>query len=723
MTNESISSLSLIFRRHRWTALATFFSVICGSFAYLVVTPPMYEATAQAILSDKQLSVSDLGNDLTQSSGIEGDSPIATQVELARSQQVLELALTQASQYGIKDLPDTGTLKDSLTVSTLPGTGILEINYRSQNPTLTAGLLNAVLKAMIEVNASGFRSQARAVREFLEIEVPKRRAQLVQSEAALSQYKRSQDVVSLTNSDGGDSTQTQSLVTSLADVEQQERALSAQLQEARARDSSLQKKTNNGTTKNVFAAVRAGQNEELQRLRAKLAELESELSISRTRFTDNNPTVLKLLEERNATRTLYGQKLSLLLPNAGDTIPTNNNIASDQVSQELATKLILGETERSGIESKLAVLRRNRANLQARLKQLPAKEQALSELIRGREEAASSVKLLQSKLEEARIAEAQLASNISIIERAESPEDPNWPNKPVVLVIATAAGIILAISVVLLLEVLDGTLRNATEARKLVNLPVLGVLPSLPTTSLNFENSTLFLDDSSLVEPYRTLLKTMEFRNIQNLQVVVVSSTLPGEGKSVVVSHLAAVAAIMSRRTLIIDADLHCPIQQKVFNLGVQLGLTDVINGYIPLAQAVQSTGIENLSVLMSGEPEAYSSRLLESTRMNKLLAEAAAQYDLVIIDTSPVTSCIDATVLSRNSDGLLLVTRPHFTQRELLVEAVSKLRTNQVNILGIAVNGVNTPTEQYYRYPVKAYQSLGKHQSHLQRLLQYVNK
>jgi len=683
----------------------------------------MYEATARVMLSDKQLSVSDFGSDLTKPSQIAEDSPIATQAELARSQRVLEQALAQASLYGMKDLPDTGTLKNNLTVSTVPGTGILEINYRSQNPALTAGLLNAVLKAMIETNASGFRSQARSVREFLETEVPKKRAQLAKSEAALSQYKRSQGVVSITNNEGGDSTQTQSLVASLADVEEQERALSAQLQEARARDSSLQQKTNSGTTKNIFAAVRAGQDEELQKLRAKLAELESELSISRTRFTDSNPAVLKLLQERNATRTLYRQKLSLLLPNATDTTPTNTNIASDQVSQELATKLILGETERSGLESKLAVLRRNRTNLQARLNQLPAKEQALSELIRGREEAAASVKLLQSKLEEARIAEAQLASNISIIERAEPPADPNWPNKSVVLVIATAAGIILAIGVVLLLEVLDGTLRNATEAGKLVNLPVLGVLPVLPTTSLSFENSTSFLNDSSLVEPYRTLLKTIEFRTIENLQVVVVSSTIPGEGKSVVVSHLAAVAAMMSRRILIIDADLRCPTQQKALNLRVQPGLTDVINGCIPLAQAVQWAGIENLSVLTCGEPEAYSSRLLESARMSTLLAEAAAQYDLVIIDTPPVTSCIDATVLSRNSDGLLLVTRPHFTQRDLLVQAVSELTKNQVPILGIAVNGMNTQTEKYYRYPVKAYQGLDEHRSRLQRLLQHADK
>ncbi len=720
--DESISSLPSIFWRHRWSAIATFVSVICGSFAYLVITPPKYEATVRVMLNDNQLSVSDIGRDLAKPSNIGETNPIATQAELARSQRVLEQALTQVSLKGIKDLPTTGTVKSDLKVSTVPATNILQMSYKSQNSLLTSSVLNAVAEAMVKENAEAIQSKARSVREFLETELPKQRSQLAQAEVAISQYKQTKGIVSFTDSEGNDSTQTQSLLKSLADLDQQELALSSQLQDAKVRNNSLRQTTNTDTIKKAYATVRAGQDEGLKQLRAKLAELESQVAVSRTRLTDNNPSLIKLLQQRDATRTLYIQKLSSLLPkNPQTNRPTN--IASDQVSQDLATKLILGEIESSGLEAKLAKVRSARANWQARLNQLPAKELGLAALTRRRQEVASSVESLQKKLEEARIAEVQLSSNISIIDTASPPTAPNWPNRKVVLLIANVAGIVLGIGVVLLLEVLDGTLRNATEVGKLVKLPVLGVLPVLPTTSLNIDNSELFLTYPSLVEPYRKLLRAIEFRINKDSRVVVVSSTLSEEGKSVVVSHLAAVSAMSSRRTLIVDTDLRCPTQHKIFNLEAQPGLTDVIDGRVTLAQAVQQTSSKHLWLLSCGELRARPEQLSDSVRMRALLAEAAANYDLIIIDTPPVTSCVDAIALSHNSDGLLLVARPNFTEKDTLVRSVSDLIDNKVSILGVAVNGMNSQTEKYYRYPIDAYKHLERHQNYFQRLLKNVDQ
>lgn len=719
---QSISSIPSIFWRHRLPAIATFVSVICGALAYLATTPPKYEATMRVMLNDKQLSVSDIGRDLARPTEMGQTNPIATQAELARSQRVLEQALTQLSLKGVKDLPTTGTVKGDLKVSTIPATNILQMSYKSQNPLLTSSVLNAVAEAMVKENAETIRSQASSVREFLEKELPGQRSQLASVEAAIVQYKRSQGIVSTTNSEGNDSAQTQSLVKNLADLDQQELALSSQLQDAKVRNNSLRQTTNADTIENTYAIVRAGQDEDLKQLRAKLADLESQVAVNRTRLTDNNPSLIKLIQQRDATRNLYIQKLSRLSPkNAQTNSPTK--IASDSISQDLATKLILGEIESSGLEVKLAKVRSAKAKLQDRLNQLPTKELQLAALTRQRQEIASSVESLQKKLEEARIAEVQLSSNISIIDTASPPTAPNWPNRKVVLLLANVAGIILAISVVLLLEILDGTLRNATEVEKLVKLPVLGVLPVLPTTSLNIENSELFLTYPSLVEPYHKLLKALEFRITKDSRVVVVSSTLSGEGKSVVASHLAAVSAMSSRRTLIVDTDLRSPTQHKIFNLEGQPGITDVVDGRVTLAQAVQQTSSKHLCVLSCGELRARPSQLSDSVGMRTLLSEAAAHYDLVIIDTPPVTSSVDAIALSQNSDGLLLVARPDFTQKDTLLRAVSDLIDNKVRILGVAVNGMNSQTEKYYRYAVEGYEPLEKHRNYFQKLLKNVDK
>ena len=697
--NQSISSLPAVVRRHRWPALATFVSVICGSLAYLIVAPPLFEAKVRIILNDKQWSVSEFGRVDTQSPALDA-SPIANQVELARSQRVLKQAFAQASLQGINNLPKIEEFKNDLTVSIIPGTGILEMSYQSQNPSLTSELLNSVAAAMVKENAEAFRLQARSVREFLQTELPKKQVQLIQAEAAESQYKKSSGIVSLTD-------QTDSLVKNLASLEEQERALSAQLQEANARGNSLEGITNSGSPKNTYLGARIAQDEELKLLRAQLTDLESQVIVNRARLNDTHPKMVTLFEQVNATRALYNQKLSSLLPK--DALANfSNNVASDELSQNLASQIILSENDRSALERKLAVVSAQRVNFQTRLDQLPARQQGLAALTRQREQAAASFESLQRKLEEARIAEAQSVSNINIIDSAELPKKHNWPNTPVVLVIAIATGIILAIGVVLLLEVLNGKLYTAAEAEELVKLPVMGVLPVLHTASLNLEKPELFLEDSGAVEAYRTLLKTMEFRSGRDLRVVVVGSSLSGEGKSVVVSHLAIVSAMLSRRTLIIDADLRCPKQHTLFNLAIQPGFKDVNNGSVSLAEAVQQTNIKHLSVLTCGQPSENPSQFLESAQMHTLLKEAAAHYDLVIIDTPPVTSCIDATILSRDSDGLLLIARPNFTRREVLLRTVSELTSNQVNIIGVAVNGFTPETEKYYGYPIQGYQSPG---------------
>jgi len=519
--SESISSsLPSVLRRRRWSAIATFVSVICGSLAYLIVTPRQYETSARLMLDEKRVSISELGRDLTQlpSGGPSDPSPIATQAELVKSQRVLNRALNQVFPQGAgnlsRDTLTTEKLSQGLKVKTVPATNILELSYRDQDPTLAARLLNAVLQALVEESAEAIRSQARSVRVFLEAEIPNRRTELDQAEAAENKYRQTSGVISLAD-------QTRSQVDSLATLENQERTLSAQLQQATARDSSISKITDVGTLKGAYTAARIGQDEELKNLRAKLAELEAKVIYSRVHLKEGNPVLLTLLEQRDATRALYTQQLSRVLSRNQAYSPVT---ASDELSQNLLTKLIVGETERSALEQQLKVVQTQRANLQTRLAQLPIKQQPLAALTRRRQEAEVALKLLQGKLEEARIAEAQLVGNIRVIERAQLPLVSTWPKRSVVLVVANVAGLILAVGVVLLLEKMDNTLRDSSEVKKLVKLPVLGVLPILPTKSLLLE-AELFLE-SGLIEPYRTLLRKIEFRRtIKGLRLVVVSST------------------------------------------------------------------------------------------------------------------------------------------------------------------------------------------------------
>lgn len=704
---KGISSLLTVIMRRSVPAVATFVAVIGGAFAYLNVTPRLYETSSRLMLDEKQVSLSELGRDLTQVANATpgGANPLADQAELVKSQWVLDKAikifnsnskLDSEENLG-KDRLQAEYLRKNLSVKIVPATNILQISYENQNPVLAAQLLNAVSKAMVEYDIKAISSEATKVREFLENkQLPIARKNLQKIEVAESKYRQDSGIVSFEE-------QTESLVENLGSLEEQERTLSALLEQVRSQENSLREITDAQSLNSAYSSVRGGLDEELVKMRASLADLERQFVEARVRFTLDHPQVIELAEKRDAFRQIYERELAKV--SQSNQPVAVNQIASDEISQELTSKLITNEIERLAIEKKLATVRAQTSQLKARVAQLPVKQQPLTALVRQKEEAASTLKFLKSKLEEARLAQAQKVSNIRIIQSAKVPESPSSPKKPVVLGLATVFGAILGTGVILLLELMDNTLRDAREAEELLNLPLLGVLPRLPGKTLVLEPSDRFLDEVGLVEPYRMLFKTLEFRSDKQLQKIVVSSTISGEGKSVVASHLAAVSAMLSRKTLIIDADLRRPVQHTLFNLPPKPGITEIIEGRRRFTDAIQKTDVDNLDVLTCGELHGRPSQLLESVEMKSILQEAAKEYDLVVIDTPPVSACADAATLGRYSDGVVLVTRPSFTNKEMLKKATSELKRDRIPILGVVVNGMSNLTEKYYRYPVKSYQ------------------
>ncbi|RUT04789.1 hypothetical protein DSM106972_043580 [Dulcicalothrix desertica PCC 7102] len=698
-------SVLSVLKRRGLPALITFTAVIGGAVAYLKVTPRLYESSSRLIFDDRRTSVSELGRDLSQTSVTSpGNSPLANQAELIKSERILTQALAIVGNSDVENSEDgqngstkltVDELSQGIRVKTIPATNILEISYQSKNPDLAAAYANAVAMATIRDNIKSISSEATKVRQFLQQQLPQARTQLQAAEAAENNYRQQSSIVDFDE-------QTKSLVQSVASLEDQQRTLATQLQEANSRLDSLRQVTQAKGLDTAYESVRGGQDQELQKLRAKLAEQETQLIEARLKFTDSHPTVVKMLQQRDALRNLYAQELSRVAPGAG--VNNSNNIAGDPISQDLTSQLITNEIERAAVAQKLQLTQNNIAQLRNRLTQLPLQQQPLTALIRKREEAAASLKFLQAKFEEARIAEAQKVSTLQVIQAAKAASFASSPKPNVVLALAGAFGLLLATGVVILLEVMDNTLHDASEAEELLKLPLLGVLPRLPAKTLALEPADGFLDNVALVEPYRMLFKSLEFRTSE-LQLLVVSSTISGEGKSIVASHLAAVSAMLSRRTLIIDADLRRPVQHTIFNLPGKPGISDIVEGNISLKEAVQPTEIENLSVLTCGGIYGRPSQILESAAMKKLIAEAAANYDFVIIDTPPLSACADTATLAKQCEGVLMVTRPNITVKEVLQRAVSELNNNHIPIVGVVVNGMTSQTEQYYRYPMSGYQ------------------
>ena len=709
MDSRYLAQILSIFNRHRWPAIAVFSSVIVGAISYVILTPRLYQSATRLILNERPGgSVSEFGRDISQQPGRDG-IPLATQEELISSKNILEAALLTYNQQGGQQLEpplSIEKIKEGLEVATIPGTQIIQISLESRDPELSAKLLNTIAQTVINDNTESIRLEASNARQFLERQVPQRRIQLAQVEAKISQFKQSYGLLSLAGDSGDDKTTGETnrlLVQSLATLEDQSRELTSQLREVAARNNSLRTVTNNGGIESTYQAVRGGQDPDLQKLRANLSDLESQISARRGELTETHPEMVQLVEERDQIRSLYTQQLSRVTGSGLD-VTTPETVAADKASQDLSAQLIQGEIEQRSLQEKLFAISNSIDQLKVRRKQFPILEKTFTEMERKRQALADGVKLLELKLDEARIAEAQLVSNLRVITLAEPSETPSWPKLPVALVLSTAAGAMLAIGTILLLELLDRKLRSASEIERLIQLPVINVLPTLPKAALDLQFPEHFFNSPPLVEAYRALLKSIEFRFLEKLPVLVISSTISGEGKSVVSSHLAAVAAMLSRRTLIIDADLRRPTQHRQFNLEIQSGLTDIIVGDINLAEAAKPTEISNLSVLTAGNSHIYPSRFFESEGIHMLLKQAANDYDLVIVDTPPLTGCIDALALSRDGNKLLLVARPNLTDKDLLQQSVAELTDNGASILGVAVNDMAAQRDRYYRYKLQNY-------------------
>lgn len=686
-----ISILPLVLKRHWLPALVTFASVVGSSLAYVALTPSTFEASGRLMLNQQQTGVSDLSRDLTQlpDGRASGANPVITQAELVKSQRVLERAIYLYESEVADPEPITpAALRGRLDVTIIPATNILELTYTGQEPELAAQLLNAVLQATAEENAESIRIEASSVRQFLESEVPRQRARLEQAETAENEYRQSSGIIEVTE-------QKQALIERLSDIESEENNIAFQLREAAARSNYLQQVTGVDALRSAYAAVRVGQDEQLQGLRTTLAELESQVIEARSRLGDQHPDLLAIVERRDATRQRYADEVARVMP--GSVNVPSGELALDELSQKLSSDYIVGELERQALQERLGTVQRARVNLEQQLVQFPRREQSLTTLVRRREEAAATLQQLQAKLDEARIAEAQLVSNIRVIDSAQVPTLAVWPKLSVILVIASAAGLGLAIAVVILLEALNRTFDDAIEVEELTKLPVLGVLPELPSTALVLGQPDRFLNDSALVEPYRTLLRVLDSRVSRSPKVIVITSAMRGEGKSTIASHLAAISALLSHRTLLIDANLNQPAQQSVFGLSAQPGLTHVVRDGCALLESVQSTNIESLSVLTHGEVSSRPSAVIESAAMRALLAEATNHYDLVVIDSPSISSSADAVTLGQYSDGILMVARPNFTPKDRLRRIVSGLTGSGMSVLGVAINGAKSRREEFY--------------------------
>nr|WP_206699636.1 CpsD/CapB family tyrosine-protein kinase [Bacillus atrophaeus] len=209
------------------------------------------------------------------------------------------------------------------------------------------------------------------------------------------------------------------------------------------------------------------------------------------------------------------------------------------------------------------------------------------------------------------------------------------------------------------------------------------------------------LQNKSLVaEQYRTIRTNIAFSSVQtNLRSILVTSSVPGEGKSFSAANLAAVFAQQEKKVLLVDADLRKPTIHETFQLENVTGLTNVLVGTCSLSETVQQTPIDNLYILTSGPTPPNPAELLSSKAMGDLILDIYDQYSLVIFDSPPLLAVADGQILANQTDGSVLVVLSGKTKIDTVQKAKDALEQSKAKLLGALLNKKKLKKPDLYSY------------------------
>lgn len=307
---------------------------------------------------------------------------------------------------------------------------------------------------------------------------------------------------------------------------------------------------------------------------------------------------------------------------------------------------------------------------------------------------------LLKRLKEAGILEGLKSSNITVVDPGRVPAKPERPNVPLYMTIALAAGFFLGCCGALLVDTLDNKISGIADTEQALGQSVLGVLPfvsDLPGIS----------DDKPHVKSYSTYLEAMRALRTSIMlwqsnappKVLLVTSSIAGEGKSTTSAHLAAVLAQYGQRVLLVDADLRRGLLRTRLKLAPGPGLSAMISGQWSGEAIPHFNGKENLDVLQAGQVPPNPSELLGSAAMRACLEKWRQEYDFVVLDGPPVLPVTDGVLLSAQVDATLLVARAGLTEKAQLRRSFRMLHRDGGHLVGVVLNGLLPQDESYYGY------------------------
>lgn len=628
-------------------------------------------------------------------------NPLTTEVEVIRSIPIIETIISRLNLKDSKGVPlKNKSFLNNLTVKEIKGADVLQITYNHTDPKIASQVVNELIKVYLEQNVSSRRAEAAAARQFIEKQLPKAELVVRQTESELADFKSENKVVSLQE-------EATKAVEVIGDLQLRINDTQSQLANLNSQFQVISQQLGM-TPEQALIMTSISQITGIQDILKEIQQLQSQLANRQTVLQKNHPQIIDLQDKITSLNKVIDDRISQAL--GKNKLQVKSSLQLSNLQQQLSGRLVELESNRLGLASQANSLLKLQLAYKQRLNNLPRLEEQQRQLERKLQAAQSTYTLLLQKLQESRIAENQNLGNATLISAAKVPDEPISS----IIVAYLTAGLISVFAgliTIYILEAKDKSIKTVDEAKELLGLTLLGVIPipiklkkySHKNEIIESYKQTIIIRDfpkSSISESYRMLRENLKFMSADNdLKVIVVTSSVAQEGKSTVAANLATAMAQKEHKVLLIDGDLHRPVQHKIWDISNTEGLSNLIVGQTEIKVAVK-TVMNNLDVLTSGLLPPHPASLLDSKRMATLLETLAMKYDFVIIDTPPLNTVADAATLGQISDGVLFVVRPGLVDSVNAAFAKELLEKSGQNILGQVVNGVipeNEPHSYYY--------------------------
>ena len=684
----SLAHYSWILKRHRWKIAAfVLASLICTYFVSKRLTP-IYESTATAVGVDRRMPTGVVGQEANTTAGNDTDQFLATQIKLLQSDSVLRPV---AQQYHLRDLEQQGQdasperavriRRTPVTLANLkvvrpPNTYLLLISYRSPDPDLAANVANAVANSYLQRTFEIRYRAAADLSTFMEKQLEELRAKMDRSGMALAQFERELDVINPEAKTSILSARLLQLNTEYTNAQTERVKMEAAWQ-------SIQ-------TGTLEAAQVSSQGDSLKAIEGRLNDANQNFAEIKTRAGANHPDyqkaaaeVAELQRQYQAARTSIVRRVQIEYREA--------------VNREAMLQKAVGETKAEFDKTNARSF-----EYQAKKREADADRGLYEELVR--------------KIKEAGINSGFQNSSIRIADAALPGLNPVYPDTRQNLFQALVLSTLMAIGAAVMSDVLDHTIRDPEQARVMLGAEVMGSLPMVKpwkgkliaantngtgaSQALTRAGESAMRASTGYEEAVRTLRNSILLGTFDHpLKSLMLTSASPAEGKTTIAVHLAIAHAQQKHRTLLIDGDLRRPGVHAKLGLTSESGLAAALmNGLCWRDKLIQPEAVPGLYVLPAGPSSRCCADLIGAS-LKQILAQAEAEYDLVIVDAPPILGFPEPLQMAAAVDGVVMVAVAGETNRKAIESALATLRRVRANVLGLVLNEITSNTSDGYYY------------------------